>query len=273
MHAKIIDYQRYSKGLERAGDNPYLLICLDAPGESDRPTTRHPRESPTSGTRPPLPHLKRPGQLGWWHKLRDPLALLHLGHHEIPHEVDLSVDARGEDVAAILDPDQIVHAIAADPALTKRVGRAFCPRHLGPCESHSDEHPDHQREDWDAANSSHLSTLLDKTSSSCCLSRSEVRSQGNSRQHRAGAPLTREPHTMPTPRNIMVVFFDVRAVSGRDCRQVWAALGACWGAVFRSSPTGEDLQHAHQFWRVDSYTSRVYLSSRNCGRKPIACER
>jgi hypothetical protein len=76
-------------------------------------------------TRPRLPDLKRPGQFGWWRKLHDPLALLHLGHHQILGEVDLPVDACGEDVPAIFDPDQIVHPITADPALTKGVDRSL----------------------------------------------------------------------------------------------------------------------------------------------------
>ena len=56
---------------------------------------------------------------------------MHLRHHQILRQVELSVDVGGEDVLAIIDPDQIVNAIAADPALTKGVDGALGGRVLG----------------------------------------------------------------------------------------------------------------------------------------------
>jgi hypothetical protein len=77
--------------------------------------------------------------------------------------MDLSVHACGENVPAILDPDQIVHAIAADPALTKGVGWAFGSRLLGFDKGRRSQQREGCHEHHCVQYSSHLSPLSSET--------------------------------------------------------------------------------------------------------------
>ncbi len=128
-----LEHLHDAEGLEGAGGHAHVLVGIDLPGQADHALAelrvqaleREPRHAG-------LADLEWPREAGRRLELEQYLAAADdLRHAQVPAEVDLAAPVGREDVAAVLDPDEVVGAVAADPLVADRVGGALGLRGLG----------------------------------------------------------------------------------------------------------------------------------------------
>jgi hypothetical protein len=119
---------------EHAGGHPYVLIGVDPPAQADHALAELRIEALEGQPgHPRLTDRERPRESGRRLELEQHLAAADdLGHPQVAAEVDLAAAVCREHVAAALDPDQVVGAVATDPLVADGVGGALGSGRLGP---------------------------------------------------------------------------------------------------------------------------------------------
>jgi hypothetical protein len=135
--ARIREGEHDVKGLEGSREDLHVLVVDDPPADGDRERApRAARRLPVAVLVAGLADLERPFQLDGRVEIEDAVAPLRAGDTEILGQVDLPARPRGEDVHVLLDADQLVETVVADPLLAQRVHRPLGPRlglRLGEC--------------------------------------------------------------------------------------------------------------------------------------------
>jgi NADH-quinone oxidoreductase subunit L len=137
-----LEHLHDAEGLEHAGGHAHVLVGVHFPGQADEALAELRVEALEGEPRDArLADLERPGEAGRRLELEQHLAGADdLGHAQVAGEVDLAAPVGREDVAAVLDPDQVVGAVAADPLVADRVGGPLGLRGLRPRGEPGEQH-------------------------------------------------------------------------------------------------------------------------------------